>query len=67
MIAAVLCFDWGFGLAGLLDGLRPWWVVGLWAAISLLLVALSTLWLRRFERGPLELLTHRLLARPARV
>lgn len=61
-LAAVLCFDWGLGLAGRLDGLRPWWVVGLWAAVALLLVALSRLWLTRFSRGPLELLTHRLLS-----
>jgi uncharacterized protein len=61
-LAAALCFDWGLGLARRLDGLRPWWVVGLWAGVALLLVALSRLWLTRFDRGPLELLTHRLLA-----
>jgi uncharacterized protein len=61
LLAAVLCFDWGLGLARRLDGLWPWWVVGLWAGTSLLLVALAALWLRRFDRGPLELLTHRLL------
>ncbi len=66
VLAAVLCFDWGFGLATRLDGARPWWVVGLWAVISALLVALASLWLRRFDRGPLELLTHRLL-RPSGV
>jgi uncharacterized protein len=61
VLAAVLCFDWGFGLAARLDGARPWWVVGLWAGISLLLVACASRWLRHFTRGPLELLTHRLL------
>jgi uncharacterized protein len=63
-LAAALCFDWGLGLARRLDAMRPWWVVGLWAGVALLLVALSRLWLTRFDRGPLELLTHRLL-RPA--
>ncbi|WP_214403291.1 DUF418 domain-containing protein [Pseudonocardia lacus] len=66
LLAAVLCFDWGFGLAGRLQGAWPWWVVGLWAGTSLLLVGLATLWLRRFDRGPLELLTHRLLPTPSR-
>jgi uncharacterized protein len=64
LLAAVLCFDWGLGLAARFDGARPWWVVGLWAGVSLLLVGLARLWLTRFDRGPLELLTHRLL-RPA--
>ncbi|MCO1660306.1 DUF418 domain-containing protein [Pseudonocardia humida] len=66
LLAAVLCFDWGLGLARRLDGAWPWWVVGLWAGTSLLLVALSTLWLRRFDRGPLELVAHRLLPAPSR-
>jgi uncharacterized protein len=62
VLAAVLCYDWGFGLASRLGELWPYWVVGLWAAVALLLVTLSTLWLRRYDRGPLELLTHRLMA-----
>jgi uncharacterized protein len=66
LLAAVLCFDWGLGLAGRLQGAWPWWVVGLWAGTSLLLVGLATLWLRRFDRGPLELITHRLLPSPSR-
>lgn len=60
VLAAVLCFDWGFGLASRFADARPWWVVGLWAAISLVLLLAAPAWLRRFPRGPLELLTHRL-------
>ncbi|NJP88236.1 DUF418 domain-containing protein [Nonomuraea sp. FMUSA5-5] len=53
--ASVLCYGWGLGLAGRLDGLRPWWVPVAWAGICLLFMVLASLWLRRFERGPLEL------------
>ncbi|MEV0612556.1 DUF418 domain-containing protein [Nonomuraea sp. NPDC050404] len=55
LAASVLCYNWGLGLADRLDGLRPWWVPVAWAGICLLFMGLSTLWLRRFERGPLEL------------
>ncbi|MFC5826416.1 DUF418 domain-containing protein [Nonomuraea insulae] len=55
LAASVLCYDWGLGLAGRLDGLRPWWVPVAWAGICLLFMVLSSLWLRRFDRGPLEL------------
>ncbi|MGR6920870.1 DUF418 domain-containing protein [[Actinomadura] parvosata] len=53
--ASVLCYGWGLGLAGRLDGLRPWWVPVAWGGICLLFMVLASLWLRRFERGPLEL------------
>lgn len=55
LAASALCYGWGLGLAGRFDGLRPWWVVAAWAGICALFMTLSTLWLRRFERGPLEL------------
>ncbi|MFE7776341.1 DUF418 domain-containing protein [Streptomyces sp. NPDC057445] len=55
----VLCVlvSYGIGL-GLADRLgetaRPWWVMGLWAAVCTILMVGSTLWLRRFSHGPLE-------------
>ncbi|GAA5768448.1 hypothetical protein Aros01_04959 [Streptosporangium roseum] len=55
LAAAALCYGWGLGLAAEFDELRPWWVVAAWAGVCALFMALSTLWLRRFERGPLEL------------
>lgn len=68
LVCSVLCYGWGFGLATTLADARPWWVVAAWAAVSALLAALATLWLRRFTRGPLELVLHRLYAgRPNRV
>ncbi|WP_324290262.1 DUF418 domain-containing protein [Streptomyces antarcticus] len=35
--------------------------MGLWAAVGLVLAAGSWLWLRRFDRGPLEAVQHRVL------
>ncbi|MGV9379024.1 DUF418 domain-containing protein [Nonomuraea sp. NPDC003707] len=55
LAASVLCYGWGLGLAGRFDGLRPWWVPVAWAGICVLFMVLSSLWLRRFGRGPLEL------------
>lgn len=55
----VLCVlvSYGIGL-GLADRFgesgRPWWVMGLWAAVCTVLMTGSTLWLRRFSKGPLE-------------
>ena len=59
LLAAALCYGWGLGLAERFAGTGPWWVVGLWAAISAVLLVAASWWLRRFERGPLELLMHR--------
>jgi uncharacterized protein len=32
--------------------------VGLWAAVCAVLMVAASLWLQRFDRGPLELLAH---------
>ncbi|MFI6739346.1 DUF418 domain-containing protein [Nonomuraea sp. NPDC050451] len=55
LAASVLCYGWGLGLADRFDGLRPWWVPVAWGGICVLFMVLSSLWLRRFSRGPLEL------------
>ncbi|MCX5074550.1 DUF418 domain-containing protein [Streptomyces sp. NBC_00513] len=54
LLCVLLCYGLGLGLTGRLAGTGPWWVMGLWAGVALTLVAGSALWLRRFERGPLE-------------
>ncbi|MFF4365367.1 DUF418 domain-containing protein [Streptomyces sp. NPDC001594] len=58
LLCVLLCYGIGLGLADRFAGSGPWWVMGLWAAVSLTLVAASGLWLRRFERGPLEAVQH---------
>ncbi len=55
VLASVLCYDWGLGFSG--GG--PWQVVALWAVISTTLMVAAPLWLRRWPRGPIELLMHR--------
>jgi uncharacterized protein len=62
VLASALCYEWGLGLASRLADARPWWVVGLWAGICAVLLVAAPLWLRRFDRGPLELVAHRLYA-----
>lgn len=55
LVASVLCYGWGFGLAVALDGSRPWWVIGAYAGVSVVFVAFAMWWMRRFSRGPVEL------------
>jgi uncharacterized protein len=59
VLGSALCYGWGLGLAARFADARPWWVVGLWAAVCAVLMTAASLWLRRFDRGPLELLAHR--------
>ncbi|MFJ6480878.1 DUF418 domain-containing protein [Streptomyces sp. NPDC091682] len=54
LLCMLLCYGIGLGLAERLGGTGPWWVMGLWAGVSLVLAAGSRLWLRRFDHGPLE-------------
>ncbi|WP_030956655.1 DUF418 domain-containing protein [Streptomyces sp. NRRL S-378] len=62
LLCMLLCYGIGLGLADRLGGSGPWWVMGLWAGVSLVLAAGSWLWLRRFDRGPLEALQHKALS-----
>ncbi|NXY98493.1 DUF418 domain-containing protein [Streptomyces sp. BR123] len=58
LLCMLLCYGIGLGLTARFAGSGPWWVMGLWAAVSLALATGSWLWLRRFERGPLEAVQH---------
>ncbi|MEU6211775.1 DUF418 domain-containing protein [Streptomyces sp. NPDC047023] len=62
LLCMLLCYGIGLGLAERLGGSGPWWVMGLWAGVSAVLAAGSVLWLRRFDRGPLEALQHAALS-----
>ncbi|MEV1292333.1 DUF418 domain-containing protein [Pseudonocardia sp. NPDC049635] len=67
VVASVLFHPWGLGLAAALatvpPPLRTAGVVGIWAGVVVLSVAAMGRWLRRYDRGPLELLTHALVDR----
>ncbi len=63
VLAMLGCYGIGLGLASRWADSGPWWVMGLWAAICLVLVIGARLWLRRFEHGPLESVQKRLLRR----
>ncbi|MEV0371823.1 DUF418 domain-containing protein [Streptomyces sp. NPDC050636] len=63
VLAMLACYGIGLGLASHWADSGPWWVMGLWAAICLVLVMGASLWLRRFEHGPLESVQKRLLRR----
>lgn len=67
VVAAVLFHPWGFGLAEAFAGLAPpvrtVAVVGVWAGVMAVSALAASGWLRRHDRGPVETVTHRLLAR----
>ncbi|MGS2589929.1 DUF418 domain-containing protein [Streptomyces hebeiensis] len=55
VLCVFVAYGIGLGLAHRLgETWHPWWVMGLWAAVSAVLMAGATLWLRRFDNGPLE-------------
>ncbi|MBP2365484.1 DUF418 domain-containing protein [Pseudonocardia parietis] len=69
VVAAVLFHPWGFGLAEAFAGLAPpvrtVAVVGVWIGVMVLSALAASGWLRRHDRGPVEMVTQRLLARRA--
>lgn len=58
VLASILCYRWGLGLADRLAPLGAWWTAGCWLLVSALLLAGATWWARRFARGPLEAAWH---------
>ncbi|KPC64164.1 membrane protein [Streptomyces chattanoogensis] len=63
VLAMLACYGIGLGLASRWADNGPWWPIGLWAVICLVLVTGASLWLRRFAHGPLESVQKRLLRR----
>ena len=56
VVASIIFYDFGFGVARLIDGPHyTYWVLLIFALMSLFLVLLSVAWLSKFERGPLEM------------
>lgn len=57
LIASILFYDWGLGLARHLHW-GVWNDIVAWLAVSTILLVGSALWLRRFRRGPVEWVWH---------
>ncbi|WP_308204039.1 DUF418 domain-containing protein [Goodfellowiella coeruleoviolacea] len=66
LLGVVLCYGWGFGLAARFGANRTLWTVVLFAGICAALMAFSTLWLRRFSQGPVEIVWRWAYERPFR-
>ncbi|WP_433754939.1 DUF418 domain-containing protein [Nocardia sp. CA-135398] len=67
LVASALCYGWGFGLAArVAPDARVPFTVGIYLLVALIIVTVAHLWLRWFERGPVEWLwnlSYRALAR----
>ncbi|MFD0363097.1 DUF418 domain-containing protein [Nocardia sp. GCM10030253] len=55
LVGSILCYGWGFGLAARVSpDARVPFTVGTYLVVALIIVGFAHLWLRRFERGPVE-------------
>ncbi|WP_336085495.1 DUF418 domain-containing protein [Nocardia sp. SSK8] len=60
LIAGMLCYGWGLGLAARVSAdARVPFTIAIYVVVVLAISVLAHLWLRRFERGPVEWLWHR--------
>ncbi|NMD54498.1 DUF418 domain-containing protein [Tsukamurella columbiensis] len=60
VIASALCYGWGLGLAARYGGdHRLAFTVAVYVAVMICLLVASALWTRRFSRGPIEMMMHR--------
>jgi uncharacterized protein len=66
ILASILCYGWGFGLAARFSAdSRVPGTVAVFALVGGLVMLAAHLWLRRFARGPLEWLWHAMYRRLA--
>ncbi|WP_338054107.1 DUF418 domain-containing protein [Streptomyces spiramenti] len=64
VLCVLLAYGIGAGLAARMGpDSGPWWVMGLWAAVSAVLLTAASVWTRRFRHGPLEALQRAALRR----
>lgn len=72
VVASTICYGWGFGLAATVsDEARVPVTIGVYLLVCAVIVTAAHLWLRRFDRGPVEWLWNasvvRLTKTPQRV
>ncbi|QFZ17936.1 DUF418 domain-containing protein [Saccharothrix syringae] len=67
VLASVLCYQWGLGLARRWGHLGAWFTAGTWLVVSAVLLLGASWWMRRFDRGPVEALWERLYRAPQRL
>lgn len=59
LVASIIFYDWGFGVANRIAGDNTvWWTMVIYLGIAGFLIGLSLVWLRFFKRGPVEWLWH---------
>ncbi|WP_030667247.1 DUF418 domain-containing protein [Streptomyces rimosus] len=61
VLCMLACYGIGLGLAARWADHGPWWVMGLWVVVCVVLFTGARLWLRYFAHGPLETVQRRLL------
>ncbi|QLY27884.1 DUF418 domain-containing protein [Nocardia huaxiensis] len=55
LVAGAICYGWGLGLAELVSpNSRVPFTVGVYVVVAAIMLLFAHLWLRRFERGPVE-------------
>lgn len=55
LVASALCYGWGLGLAARVSpDARVPFTIAIYLVVTLIIVTAAHLWLRRFERGPVE-------------
>jgi uncharacterized protein len=68
LIASALCYGWGLGLAAMTPTeQRVPVTIAIYLVVAAITMTFAHLWLRRFDRGPVEWLwntTYRAIARP---
>ncbi|MFD5868230.1 DUF418 domain-containing protein [Corynebacterium sp. NPDC060344] len=59
LIASIIFYKWGFNVSALIQGeWYTYWTLVIYLGIAGFLIGFSALWLRRFPRGPVELVWH---------
>ncbi|WP_280265931.1 DUF418 domain-containing protein [Nocardia wallacei] len=59
LVASALCYGWGLGLAAQVSpGARVPFTVAIYLTVCAIMLTFAHLWLRRFDRGPVEWLWH---------